>query len=154
MERSKKLLLPAQVQPLQFHPVASGRCRCAESKSFLVRFFKKGLLAFYCAPVSADRRKDRHRRHQAGLLIRLHAQGLDVAGVFWGLWLPARIADHPLRLIPKLSGVFSIIGGVGWLLGAGASLIMPGLVPDGVAASCSRIAMLPEMGKCRLSSGC
>ncbi len=84
----------------------------------------------------------------AGLLIRLHAQGLDVAGIFWGLWLfPLGLLIVRCGFIPRIFGVFSIVGGVGWLLGSGASLIMPGLVADWVAASCSRIAMLLEIGE-------
>ena len=84
----------------------------------------------------------------AGLLIRLHGTGLDVAGVFWGLWLfPLGLLIVRCGFIPKPFGVLSIIGGAGWLLGSGAALIMPGLLPDALAANCARIAMILQIGE-------
>jgi hypothetical protein len=67
------------------------------------------------------------------LFVKLHGSGLQVAAVFWGLWLIplARLVWHS-GFIPKLVAVAVMAAGVGYLLGSVHSLLAPGL-PDAVA---------------------
>lgn len=84
----------------------------------------------------------------AGLLIRMHGQGLQVAAIFWGLWLiPLGLLIMRCGFFPRLLGVCSIAGGLGYLLGSGASLILPGLVPPALVAICSSAAFFLELGE-------
>jgi len=68
----------------------------------------------------------------AFLFIKLHASGLQIAAVFWGLWLIplARLVWHS-GFIPRLLAVPVMAAGAGYLLGSVNSLLAPGL-PDAV----------------------
>ena len=84
----------------------------------------------------------------AGLTIRMHGQGVGIAGIFWGLWLfPLGLLIIRSRFVPKLLGLCELAGGVGWVLGSGAMLVMLGLVCAGVIATCERVASLLQVGE-------
>ena len=84
----------------------------------------------------------------ARLLIHLHSQGVGIAGIFWGLWLfPLGLLIIRSGFVPKLLGLCELAGGLGWLLGSGAMLVMPGLVPARMIANCERIASLLEVAE-------
>ena len=62
----------------------------------------------------------------AMLCLRLHGQGLQVAGIFWGLWLfPFGLLIMRCGFIPKALGASVIIAGIGYLLESFTSLILP-----------------------------
>jgi hypothetical protein len=62
------------------------------------------------------------------LLMHLHAQGLQLAAVFWGLWLlPLGLLALRCGFIPKIFGWLVIASSVGYVLGSFTSLIAPGL---------------------------
>ena len=62
----------------------------------------------------------------ATLFIRLHGQGIQVASIFWGLWLfPFGLLVMRCGFIPKALGVLLMIAGVGYVLGSFTSLIVP-----------------------------
>jgi hypothetical protein len=62
----------------------------------------------------------------ATLFAILHGQGLQVAGVFWGLWLfPFGLLIIRCGFIPKVLGVSVMIAGVGYLIGSFSSLALP-----------------------------
>jgi hypothetical protein len=62
----------------------------------------------------------------AFLALRLHGQGLNVAGIFWGLWLfPFGILVMRSALIPRVLGVFLILAGFGNLVNSMAALLLP-----------------------------
>jgi hypothetical protein len=64
------------------------------------------------------------------LAMRLHAEGLQLAAVFWGLWLlPLGLLMLRSGFIPKAFGAAAIAGGMGYVLGAGADLLAPTLQP-------------------------
>lgn len=64
------------------------------------------------------------------LFIELHGSGQQVAAVFWGLWLfPLGLLIWRSGFIPRLVGVCVMASGVGYLVGAVASLLMPALKP-------------------------
>lgn len=62
------------------------------------------------------------------LAMQLHAHGLQLAAVFWGLWLlPFGLLALRSGFIPKVFGWSVIAGGTGYLLGAAADLLVPAL---------------------------
>lgn len=66
------------------------------------------------------------REALATLFITLHAQGIEVAAIFWGLWLiPFGLLILRCGFIPKPLGVAVMIAAAGYLLGSLTSLLMP-----------------------------
>jgi Domain of unknown function (DUF4386) len=62
----------------------------------------------------------------AYLFLRLHGQGLVVAGIFWGLWLfPFGMLVIKSRFIPSSLGFLLILAGIGNLLGSVTSILLP-----------------------------
>ena len=60
------------------------------------------------------------------LAMQLHAQGLQLAAVFWGLWLvPLGLLAWRSGFIPKVFGALVIASAVGYVMGAFTSLIAP-----------------------------
>jgi hypothetical protein len=62
----------------------------------------------------------------AMIFFGLHGQGLQVAGIFWGLWLfPFGLLVMRCGFIPKVLGVLLMIAGLGYVLDSFTSLILP-----------------------------
>ena len=62
------------------------------------------------------------------LAMQLHAHGLQLAAVFWGLWLlPLGLLSLRSGFIPKVFGASAIAGGIGYVLGATTDLVAPQL---------------------------
>jgi hypothetical protein len=62
------------------------------------------------------------------LFMHLHAQGLQLAAVFWGLWLlPLGLLMLRCGFVPKVFGWLAIASSLGYVLGSFTSLIAPGL---------------------------
>lgn len=62
----------------------------------------------------------------AMLFVKLHGQGVQVAAVFWGLWLfPLALLVWRSGFIPKAVGALVMAAGVGYLLGAVGTLVAP-----------------------------
>ena len=60
------------------------------------------------------------------LFMNLHATGLQLAAVFWGLWLvPFGLLAWRCGFIPKVFGALVIASAVGYLTGAFTALIAP-----------------------------
>ncbi|HEY5411521.1 MAG TPA: DUF4386 domain-containing protein [Caulobacteraceae bacterium] len=80
----------------------------------------------------------------AGFLL-LHGRGLEVAAVFWGLWLfPLGLLVIRCGFIPKLLGVLAMIAGAGYVIGSVVSLAAPQYGPSlGAAASMLELGELP-----------
>ena len=77
------------------------------------------------------------------LLMHLHAQGLQLAAVFWGLWLlPLGLLALRCGFIPKVFGWLVIASSLGYVLGAFTSLIAPGL-----AAPLGTFVFVLELGE-------
>ena len=81
----------------------------------------------------------------AYLFLRLHGQGLEVAAIFWGLWLfPFGMLVIRSGFIPRFLGVLLMIAGVAYLASSFTSLIMPGYAHAvGQYAGLLEIAELP-----------
>jgi len=64
------------------------------------------------------------------LFLRLHAKGLDVAQVFWGLWLlPWGLAAVRSGFMPRWIGAAIMLAGVGYVLNSAVSIMVPQLSP-------------------------
>jgi len=62
----------------------------------------------------------------AMLFVRLHRQGLYMAGVFWGLWLfPFGLLILRSGFIPRILGILLMVAGTGYLLETTASVLLP-----------------------------
>jgi len=77
------------------------------------------------------------------LFLRLHSQGLLVAGIFWGLWLfPFGILVMRSGFIPRVLGVFLIIACFGYLASSFTFLLLPAY-----GHIVSRFAMVLTLGE-------
>ena len=66
----------------------------------------------------------------AFLFLRLHGKGIDVASIFWGLWLfPFGLLVIRSRFIPRWLGYLLLIAGTGYLAAAVGNLIVPQWLP-------------------------
>lgn len=66
----------------------------------------------------------------AYLFARLHGQGIEVASVFWGLWLfPFGLLVIRSGFIPKVLGYLLLVAGAAYVVSSFATLVMPSLVP-------------------------
>lgn len=68
------------------------------------------------------------RRAQMMFFLDLHAHGVYVAQVFWGLWLlPLGYLVFKSGFLPKAIGVLLMIGCFGYLFDAAKGMLLPGL---------------------------
>jgi len=70
---------------------------------------------------------DAHQRDAlAYLFLNLHDDGNMVAQIFWGLWLfPLGLLVWRSGFIPRVIGALVMASGVGYLIGAAATLVAP-----------------------------
>lgn len=79
----------------------------------------------------------------AYLFLRLHTYGIDIASIFWGLWLfPFGLLVIRSGFIPRIFGVLLIIAGFGYLVSAFVTLLLPEY-----AHAIGQIAIILEMGE-------
>jgi len=77
------------------------------------------------------------------LSLRLHTRGIDVASIFWGLWLfPFGMLVIRSGFIPRVFGYLLMVAGVGYLAAATATLLMPQFAP-----AVGQVAMILEIGE-------
>jgi hypothetical protein len=77
------------------------------------------------------------------LFLRLHDQGINVASIFWGLWLfPFGILVIRSDFIPRLLGILLFIAGSGYLVSSFTSVLLPQY-----AQRVGQIAMVLEFGE-------
>ncbi len=64
------------------------------------------------------------------LFLDLHDQGINVASIFWGLWLfPFGMLVIRSAFIPRVFGVLLIVAGVAYLASSFANLVLPRYAP-------------------------
>jgi hypothetical protein len=79
----------------------------------------------------------------AYLFLRLHSKGINVAAIFWGLWLfPFGILVIRSGFIPRILGVLMMIAGAAYIAASATSLVLPQL-----AAQVGPVAMILELGE-------
>jgi len=79
----------------------------------------------------------------AYLFIRLRGQGINVASIFWGLWLfPLGILIVRSGFIPRFFGVLLFFAGVGYLASAFTTLLVPSY-----ASAVDQVAIILEVGE-------
>jgi hypothetical protein len=79
----------------------------------------------------------------AFLFLRLHSQGIEIAAIFWGLWLfPFGMLVIGSGFIPRLLGILLFIAGAAYVASSFTSLVLP---PYGHFVG--QIAMVLEMGE-------
>ena len=62
----------------------------------------------------------------AMLFVNLHGHGLDIAGIFWGLWLfPLGLLVYRSRFIPRFFGVWLVLGGFAYLCLSLTAMLWP-----------------------------
>jgi hypothetical protein len=62
----------------------------------------------------------------AFIFYRLHGQGLNVASIFWGLWLfPFGTLVIRCGFIPRILGILLLLAGVGYVASAFTTLLVP-----------------------------
>lgn len=83
----------------------------------------------------------------AYLFLRMHSQGIDVASIFWGLWLfPFGMLVIRSGFIPRLIGVLMIVAGIGYLGAAIGNLLIPAWKPTlGAVSGILELGELPVM---------
>jgi hypothetical protein len=66
----------------------------------------------------------------AYLFLRLHSQGINVASIFWGLWLfPLAMLVIRSGFIPRFIGIALMIAGSAYLAYSSVSLLLPQYAP-------------------------
>jgi hypothetical protein len=79
----------------------------------------------------------------AYLFVRLHSHGITLASIFWGLWLfPFGMLVIRSGFIPRVFGALLIVAGVGYLMSAFATLLVPS-----IAGPVGQVAMILEIGE-------
>lgn len=79
----------------------------------------------------------------AYLFVRLHTLGLDVASIFWGLWLfPFGILVIRSGFIPKILGYLMMIAGAAYFVNAFITLVFPQYV-----AAVAKVMMILYFGE-------
>jgi len=62
----------------------------------------------------------------AFLFLRLHGQGIDIASIFWGLWLfPFGMLVIRSGFIPRVLGILMMIAGAGYLVSSATTILLP-----------------------------
>jgi Domain of unknown function (DUF4386) len=60
------------------------------------------------------------------LLLDLHKQGINIAGIFWGLWLfPMGYLVFKSGFLPKILGILLILGCFGYLVDSFGAFLLP-----------------------------
>jgi hypothetical protein len=64
----------------------------------------------------------------AAMLIEMHQQGIQIAAVFWGLWLfPMGVLVYRSKYLPKVIGVLLVIGSLGYLADFLIAFLLPNI---------------------------
>jgi hypothetical protein len=87
---------------------------------------------------------DRQQRDALALLfLRLHTQGINVASIFWGLWLfPFGMLVIRSGFIPRVLGVLLILAGAAYLVSSFVTVLLPHQ-----AHRVGQVAMILELGE-------
>ena len=80
------------------------------------------------------------REALALLLVGLHGRGLDIAEIFWGLWLvPLGLLVYESRFAPRAIGVLLIAAGIAYVMTAFTAVLVPQY-----SSTVALVAVVPE----------
>ncbi len=80
------------------------------------------------------------REALALLLVGLHARALDIAEIFWGLWLiPLGLLAYESGFAPRAIGVLLVAAGIAYVLAAFTAVLLPGY-----SGAMATAAVVPE----------
>jgi hypothetical protein len=80
----------------------------------------------------------------AYLFLRLHARGVTIASIFWGLWLfPFGLAVIRSGFIPRILGYLLLLAGAGYVAEAFVTLIVPQFGP--VVSPTAKLLVIAEV---------
>lgn len=58
--------------------------------------------------------------------IRMHGEGINIASIFWGLWLfPFAMLVIRSGFIPRVLGIFMMLAGAGYLVDSSTTILLP-----------------------------
>lgn len=89
-----------------------------------------------------------HRNTLTMAFLKMYGNGTSGIGIFWGLWLiPFGQLVIKSGFIPKIFGVFLILGGIAYIIDATAFIMFPRFVPQtnilvGIFSSLAEISMV------------
>ncbi len=86
---------------------------------------------------------------QVMLQLEYYNNGIDVAAIFWGLWLfPFGYLVFKSGMIPKVLGIFLMAGCFGYLINFTGSFLFPGYDSVGISGYISLPSAVGEIGTC------
>lgn len=86
---------------------------------------------------------------QVLLQLEYYNNGIDVAAVFWGLWLfPFGYLVFKSGMLPKVLGILLMAGCFGYIINITGGLLIPGYGELGVSGYISLPSALGEIGTC------
>ena len=98
-------------------PAAIGFCIVLNDSAALILARGADFLAVFGKP---------QRDALAVLFLRMHAQEILAAEIFWGLWLfPLGLLTYKSRFLPRFLGVWLILNGFGYLAMSFTGLLLP-----------------------------
>ena len=89
------------------------------------------------------------RQQLAHAAMKAYHGGMQLVRVFWGLWLlPLGWLVLRSRRLPRVLGALLVLGGLGYVLGVFAELLLPGYADGWIAGYVTLPAALGEIGTC------
>ena len=86
---------------------------------------------------------------QVLLQLEYYNNGIDVAAVFWGLWLfPFGYLVFKSGMLPKVLGILLMAGCFGYIINITGGLLIPGYSELGISGYISLPSALGEIGTC------
>lgn len=83
------------------------------------------------------------------LAVSRYYDGLSITRLFWGAWLvPLGFVILRSALLPRILGVFLLLGGLGYLVDVFGGLLVPGYLNSPIAQWVTRPAAVGEIGTC------
>lgn len=88
-------------------------------------------------------------RAQVLMQLEFYNNGIDIAAVFWGLWLfPFGYLVFKSGMIPKILGIFLVAGCFGYIINITGGLLYPDYQKLGISGIISLPSALGEIGTC------
>lgn len=98
---------------------------------------------------SAQLLSPEQRQYLAHAALKAYRGGMQLARVFWGLWLlPLGWLVLRSRRLPRVLGALLVLGGLGYALDVSAELLVPGYADWWISGYMTLPAALGEIGTC------